>query len=168
MTSTNILIVTVFVGLLLGAIAALRKHAAGLFDDSHSERRSRLNPRRPLQIGKIVLGVAIGVAGGMHIADSSAGRLGVWSVPLALVIVGVSIALYGMLAPFKKQKRAKILRGLIAIAFLADVICLVGSYLGTDVAAAVAFWRRGSPLAHVLVIMIVAFAIDPFLKQKRR
>jgi hypothetical protein len=122
----------------------------------------------PLQIGRVILGVAIGIAGGMHIADSSAGRLGVWSVPLALVIVGVSIALYGMLEPYKDQLRAKIMRGLIAVVFLADVVCLVGSRLGTDVAAAVAFWRRGSGVAHIIVIMLVAFGVDPFLKQKRR
>jgi predicted permease len=121
-----------------------------------------------LQIGRIALGVAIGVAGGTLIADSSAGRLGVWSVPLALVVVGVSIALYGMLEPYKDQRRAKILRGMIALVFLVDVVCLAGSCLGTDVAAAVAFWRRGSGPAHILVIMLVAFGVDPFLKQKRR
>jgi hypothetical protein len=118
---------------------------------------------RVYKLGKIILGVAIGIAGGTLIAESSAGRLGVWSVPLALLIVGVSVALYGMLESFKSQMRAKILRGMIAIVFLADVACLVGSRLGTDVAV----WRRGSLLAHVLVIMIVAFAVDPFLRQKR-
>jgi hypothetical protein len=155
-------------GLLLGAIAVLHNDAAGLFDEAYHQRRSRMNFHTPLQVAKIILGVAIGVAGGTLIADSAAGRLGVWSVPLALLVVGVSIAMYGMLEPFKKQRRAKILRGMIALVFLADVVCLVGSHLGADVAGAVAFWRRGSLLAHVLVIMLVAFGVDPFLRQKRR
>lgn len=120
-----------------------------------------------MQVGKIIFGVAVGIAGATLITDSSVQRLGIWGVSLALLVVGLSIALYGMLEPFKDQKRAKILRGMIALVFLADVACLAGSFLGTDVAGAFAFWRRGSLLAHVLVIMLVAFGVDPFLRQKR-
>jgi hypothetical protein len=126
-----------------------------------------LNSRSPLQIGKIAPGVAIGIAGATLITDASVERLGVWGVPLALVVVGVSIALYGMLAPYKNEKRAKILRGLIAFVFVADVVCLVAPYLTDIGASAVAFWRRWALSAHFIVILIVVFEADAFLNKKR-
>jgi hypothetical protein len=49
MTLTDVLIITAFFGLALGAIAALHNHAAGLFDSDHrpkkrKERRSHGAP----------------------------------------------------------------------------------------------------------------------------
>ena len=49
------------------------------------------SPYNLLQIGQIALAAAVGIAGAMIISDGSALRIGVWGVPLGLVIASVSI-----------------------------------------------------------------------------
>jgi hypothetical protein len=63
--------------------------------------------------------------------------------------------------------RVKLLRGMIALIFVADVACLSAPLLGAADAAVVLFWRRWGPAAHIIAILIVAFEADAFLLTSR-
>jgi len=57
----------------------------------------------PLHIEKVALAVTAGVAGATAISDEAAHRLGVWGVPLGLLIASVSIALFGQLGLYRDR-----------------------------------------------------------------
>jgi len=130
------------------------------------ERRIGMCSCNPLLFWEAALAVTFGVAGATAISDGAAHRLGVLGVPLGLLIASVSIVLYGLMAPYRERKRAKVLRGIIALVFAVDVVYVSALLVGTGAGADVAFWRRWALAAHVISIMLVAFDADTFLNKK--